>query len=409
MNKEDLGKKFNIKINNNVFTCNVCGYSWKSRIRYDRNLSCPNCHPYEHGSSRGECELYDILSTTGLKIIHNDRNILSGKELDLYFPELKLAIEYDGKYWHNKEKDELKNQLCKSLGIYLIRIDNDDFIANRNKIINNLIYFINSKYNLNLKIDLSKVKEIIRYSGKCRKIICTDTMEIYDSYLDLKNKHPAYNIRNILNVCSGRFSNYKGFHFKYYDENTIYNKTIPGYEYDYKHVKCIETNEVFPSLNSILNYISTIWDCLSGRQKTAYGLHWKYTEEESTEINKTLELLKNYSITKKVICLNTGIIYSSIKEASRKLNIYEDGISRCCLGSISQTHGLKFQYLNESHKFISKLKLEQIQCIETGKIYNGIKEVMKDFNAPSMQVISRVLSGKRKSYKGFHFKRVKNV
>lgn len=58
-----------------------------------RNKTCPNCHPYEYGSSKGECELYDILATTELKIIHNDRKVLNGKEIDIYFPELKFGIQ----------------------------------------------------------------------------------------------------------------------------------------------------------------------------------------------------------------------------------------------------------------------------------------------------------------------------
>lgn len=47
-------------------------------------------------------------------------------ELDCYNPQLKLAIEYDGFYWHKGEKqeerDKRKNALCKNNSINLIRI-----------------------------------------------------------------------------------------------------------------------------------------------------------------------------------------------------------------------------------------------------------------------------------------------
>lgn len=36
----------------------------------------------------------------------NDRNVLKPAELDIYVPGKKLAIEYDGMYWHS---DEFKN------------------------------------------------------------------------------------------------------------------------------------------------------------------------------------------------------------------------------------------------------------------------------------------------------------
>lgn len=178
---------------------------------------------------------------------------------------------------------------------------------------------------------------------------------------------------------------------------------VPTYEYHYKRVKCIETGEVFES-EFYFKKICTIPAALSGEQKTAYGLHWEYTDEKPTNTDKTLELIEKNGPTKKVICLTTGEIYKNLDEASEKTGIYKAGISRCCRGISSQTHGLQFQYLREEHKFESKLKLIQIECVETGEIFNGIKEAIERFNTPNEQTISRVLTGKRKSYKGFHLR-----
>lgn len=175
---------------------------------------------------------------------------------------------------------------------------------------------------------------------------------------------------------------------------------VPTYEYHYKRVKCIETGEVFES-EFYFKKICTIPAALSGEQKTAYGLHWEYTDEKPTNTDKTLELIEKNGPTKKVICLTTGEIYKNLDEASEKTGIYKAGISRCCRGISSQTHGLQFQYLREEHKFESKLKLIQIECVETGEIFNGIKEAIERFNTPNEQTIS---TGKRKSYKGFHLR-----
>ena len=50
-------------------------------------------------------------------------------ELDIYIPEIKLAIEYNGSYWHNKKKvkdtDEKKKEICSSLGIRLIIVTDE--------------------------------------------------------------------------------------------------------------------------------------------------------------------------------------------------------------------------------------------------------------------------------------------
>lgn len=47
-----------------------------------------------------------------------------GVELDIFIPELKMAIEYDGYYWHKdkQEKDNFKDLQCKKNAITLIRI-----------------------------------------------------------------------------------------------------------------------------------------------------------------------------------------------------------------------------------------------------------------------------------------------
>ena len=41
-------------------------------------------------------------------------------ELDLFFPELNLGIEYDGRAWHkNLERDLKKDKICESNNIKL--------------------------------------------------------------------------------------------------------------------------------------------------------------------------------------------------------------------------------------------------------------------------------------------------
>ena len=54
----------------------------------------------------------------------NNREILNGKELDIFIPSKNCAIEYDGSFYHgdSEEDDREKNKLCSERKILLIRI-----------------------------------------------------------------------------------------------------------------------------------------------------------------------------------------------------------------------------------------------------------------------------------------------
>lgn len=98
-----------------TWTCKK-GHTWKqspkNRIKYG-NI-CKKCQPAH--SSIGEKEVLSFLKNTysNLKIKENFRfiGINNGSELDIYIPELKLGIEYNGNYWHSD--DFMKKQGYKS-------------------------------------------------------------------------------------------------------------------------------------------------------------------------------------------------------------------------------------------------------------------------------------------------------
>lgn len=61
-----------------------------------------------------------------MESLYESRKIIKPYEIDVYYPELKLGFEYQGKLWHTKEynnnRDLIKNELAKNLGITLIHI-----------------------------------------------------------------------------------------------------------------------------------------------------------------------------------------------------------------------------------------------------------------------------------------------
>jgi hypothetical protein len=69
-----------------------------------------------------------------------NKEIILNKDGNIFFPDFvynNKIIEYDGKYWHNEDKDNKRNEFYKSLGYELFIISSEDY--NRNKKPNTLI------------------------------------------------------------------------------------------------------------------------------------------------------------------------------------------------------------------------------------------------------------------------------
>lgn len=98
------------------------GHEWQATV-YHRNKDrgCPFCS-LERNTSFPEYALVYYLEKYGINTNHSYKG--NGYELDVFIPDKKTAIEYDGYYWHkNKTKQDLeKNKKCQADGIKLYRI-----------------------------------------------------------------------------------------------------------------------------------------------------------------------------------------------------------------------------------------------------------------------------------------------
>lgn len=78
--------------------------------------------------SSGEEEVFNALTDFSSCVMEiKNREILSGKELDIYIPERHIAIEYNGTYWHSDKRREKtyhyqKSLDCEKNGVRLIHI-----------------------------------------------------------------------------------------------------------------------------------------------------------------------------------------------------------------------------------------------------------------------------------------------
>lgn len=117
--------------------CLRCGHEFKSR--YDNGhcvRMCPNCG--EDYSKKEQYELYSFLkSIVDDEISVNDRTAISPLELDFYIPSKKLAVEFDGLFWHNENHKPRayhlkKTEMCGQCGIRLVHVFEDEWRTQKN-------------------------------------------------------------------------------------------------------------------------------------------------------------------------------------------------------------------------------------------------------------------------------------
>lgn len=85
---------------------------------------------FQKSSSKGEREISNWLNSLFIEHKQNDRTIIKPKELDIVIPEKKLAIEYNGLYWHSNDPKAHKEkmELANLAGYELIQIFEDEWL-----------------------------------------------------------------------------------------------------------------------------------------------------------------------------------------------------------------------------------------------------------------------------------------
>lgn len=104
---------------------------------------CPRC---ANNKSKGEQEIFDFLSNH-TKLSSRNRNLIEPYELDIYCKERRLAIEYNGLYWHsdqfvNDDYHLSKTERCKEENINVIHVFEDEWLNKKNIVKSRLLNII---------------------------------------------------------------------------------------------------------------------------------------------------------------------------------------------------------------------------------------------------------------------------
>jgi len=158
-NDNDLLDNISFKSVKSVYWKCKKNHSWTTSP-YHRTIDKTGCPYCARPSSKPEIRIYCEL----IKFFPNakSRFKFKNKEIDVFLPEQKLAIEYDGYYYHKNriKEDQNKNNFYKINKIELIRIREWTLPKTRNEDISGHKLGIN-KQNMNSIFRILKDKKII--------------------------------------------------------------------------------------------------------------------------------------------------------------------------------------------------------------------------------------------------------
>lgn len=185
-------KKISPNYTKKVWWIGECRHEWQASVysRTKMGTNCPICAEERHASVSEKTVLYYLNKSNAYKkILENYKDDKINLELDIYIPEIKTAIEYDGERWHkNVNKDLRKDIMCKNNNIRIIRLREcgcPDYKSNSYKIFlkNNKIngleeailkllnYLSVKKVDINIDRDNSEILSMINFMVKENSIL----------------------------------------------------------------------------------------------------------------------------------------------------------------------------------------------------------------------------------------------
>lgn len=121
-----------------TWSCVHCGNVFEDCLRDGQTPRCQVCFPMR-STNWNQQELVEFVRASyNGPVITNTRSVIAPKELDVWMPELNLAIEYNGLYWHSEERLPNaktyhldKTEACEQKGIRLLHVFEDEWVNQR--------------------------------------------------------------------------------------------------------------------------------------------------------------------------------------------------------------------------------------------------------------------------------------
>lgn len=186
--------------------------------------------------------------------------------------------------------------------------------------------------------------------NKCA-VVCTTTGEIFPS---IKAAAEYFKITpgSVSAVCTAKCLSINGLEFEYVDEEKRAAAEIKRQKLSpmKKPVLCVETEKIYESAVAASEdtgiYRRSISFACAGKHATAGGLHWKFVDEEK---RAAAEIRRKETTRQKkpVRCVETNIVYPSIKAASEETGINKGSISNVCCHRAKTAGGYHWEYWSE--------------------------------------------------------------
>lgn len=213
------------------------------------------------------------------------------------------------------------------------------------------------------------------------RIVCLNTNEIFNNASEGKRKYVGLSTAHIRSCCNGRlrshgeingeklvWKNYEDYILMSQLDITQYIKRANSDRYgsnnpNSKQVVCLNTGEIFETIQKAANKygatINRITKCCLGKnyssgkiddEKLVWAYYNDYIHMSSTEITNKIIFAqdiksgKNNPKARKILCVTTGEIFDTIKDASLKYGANRTTITRCCKNQAKTSGGMEWQY-----------------------------------------------------------------